>query len=298
MPSLGTPLASRTSTANPCPRAPGEFPWASTLSLAGHCIEVLCRSRKAERRCQEQRSCRTLSRGRRGDHLLSQDLLFEAFDPLAQHDPPLLVGDWLFVNRRLRPHTRSRTSPPSISEPKRGEVAFFTSPPQIPRSHHPAPGDATRSSVVGVAGDRSDAARAVLGLNGSPCRRRHRARAPLHADLPNRCAWQHAHGCRAPFGLGHEPDACTTGAALVPADMFSCWGTTGTIRGHRTTDSSLVTTSATPVFAAIIIRLTTSTAPPFLPTSWGRSGRAFTEAARSAALDESSAEPARSVNPG
>src|SRR2546422_196825 len=63
----------------------------------------------------------------------TRQLLAGAFGiPGGSREPPLLVGDWLFVKKlRFGPHIPFTShSLPGYASPKRGDVTVFVSPPQ------------------------------------------------------------------------------------------------------------------------------------------------------------------------
>jgi signal peptidase I len=99
--------------------------------------------------------------------LFIRTFFIEAFRiPSGSMIPTLLVGDWLFVNKLVYgPHIPfTTTSLPGYSEPKRGEVVVFQSPPQIDQPEDPTPTLVKR--LVGVPGDTLFMRKAVLYVNG------------------------------------------------------------------------------------------------------------------------------------
>jgi signal peptidase I len=103
--------------------------------------------------------------------LFLRTFLIEAFRiPSGSMIPTLLVGDWLFVNKLVYgPHIPfTDVNLPGYSEPRRGEVVVFVSPPQ-----HDQPEDLTPTLVkrlVGVPGDTLHMRGGLLHVNGLPQR--------------------------------------------------------------------------------------------------------------------------------
>jgi signal peptidase I len=103
--------------------------------------------------------------------LFLRTFLIEAFRiPSGSMIPTLLVGDWLFVNKLVYgPHLPfTDVNLPGYSEPRRGEVVVFVSPPQ-----HDQPEDLTPTLVkrlVGVPGDTLFMRAGLLHVNGVPQR--------------------------------------------------------------------------------------------------------------------------------
>ena len=101
----------------------------------------------------------------------TRQLVAEAFRiPSGSMEPTLLVGDWLFVNKlRYGPHIPfTRSSLPGYAAPKRGDVAVFISPPQVPAIRI-SPDQVTPTLVkriVGIAGDTLLMRHGQLLVNG------------------------------------------------------------------------------------------------------------------------------------
>ena len=100
-------------------------------------------------------------------YLVIKTFLFEAFRiPSGSMIPTLLVGDWLFVNKAIYgahvPFTSTHL--PAFSEPKRGEVVVFTSPPQSDQPEDPTPTLVKR--LVGMPGDTLHMRAGMLYVNG------------------------------------------------------------------------------------------------------------------------------------
>jgi signal peptidase I len=100
-------------------------------------------------------------------YLVIKTFLFEAFRiPSGSMIPTLLVGDWLFVNKAVYganiPFTQTHL--PAFSEPMRGDVVVFTSPPQSDQPEDPTPTLVKR--LVGMPGDTLYMRVGVLHANG------------------------------------------------------------------------------------------------------------------------------------
>ncbi len=99
--------------------------------------------------------------------LLLRTFLLEAFRiPSGSMIPSLLVGDWLFVNKLVYgPHIPfTKINLPGYSEPKRGEVVVFVSPPQIDQPDDPTPTLVKR--LIAVPGDTIHMRDGVIHVNG------------------------------------------------------------------------------------------------------------------------------------
>ena len=100
-------------------------------------------------------------------YLVIKTFLFEAYRiPSGSMIPTLLVGDWLFVNKAVYGATIPFTNVhlPAFSEPKRGEVVVFKSPPQIDQPEDPNPTLVKR--LVGMPGDTLMMRGGMLFVNG------------------------------------------------------------------------------------------------------------------------------------
>jgi signal peptidase I len=100
-------------------------------------------------------------------YLVIKTFLFEAFRiPSGSMIPTLLVGDWLFVNKAVYgasvPFTQVHL--PAFSDPKRGDVVVFTSPPQSDQPEDPTPTLVKR--LVGMPGDTLYMRSGMLYVNG------------------------------------------------------------------------------------------------------------------------------------
>jgi signal peptidase I len=166
--------------------------------------------------------------------LVARVALAEAYRiPSGSMEPTLLVGDWLFVNKlRFGPHIPfTHTNLPGYAEPKRGDVAVFESPPQVPEIRI-SPEQITPTLVkriVGVAGDTLYMREGVLYLNGA-AQPRTDSGAFSAGDMANAeqplFNWQHTIEVRSSrFG---EPPANPSlhnwGPLAVPAGMFFMMG--------------------------------------------------------------------------
>jgi signal peptidase I len=104
-------------------------------------------------------------------YLVIKTFLFEAYRiPSGSMIPTLLVGDWLFVNKAIYgaavPFTNAHL--PAFSEPKRGEVVVFISPPQVDQPEDPTPTLVKR--LMGMPGDTLFMRAGLLHVNGVPQR--------------------------------------------------------------------------------------------------------------------------------
>jgi signal peptidase I len=99
--------------------------------------------------------------------LFIRTFFVEAFRiPSGSMIPALLVGDWLFVNKLVYgPHIPfSSINLPGYSDPKRGDVVVFQSPPQIDQPEDPTPTLVKR--LVGMPGDTIFMRDGLLHVNG------------------------------------------------------------------------------------------------------------------------------------
>jgi signal peptidase I len=162
--------------------------------------------------------------------LLIRTFLLEAYRiPSGSMIPTLLVGDWLFVNKvAYGPHVPGTdTNLPGYTDPKRGDVVVFISPPQVDQPWDPTPTLVKR--CVAVAGDTIAMKGGVLQVNGVPQRQGFAASQNVKGDgsfTHDLFAWQkqfELHGSR--FG---EPAASSTlddwGPLVVPAEHLFMLG--------------------------------------------------------------------------
>jgi signal peptidase I len=99
--------------------------------------------------------------------LFIRAFLIEAYRiPSPSMVPSLLVGDWLFVNKLVfGPHIPfTKSNLPGYSEPVRGNIVVFESPPQIDQPWDPTPTLVKR--IVATGGDTLFMRNAVLYVNG------------------------------------------------------------------------------------------------------------------------------------
>lgn len=100
--------------------------------------------------------------------LFFRTFLIEAYRiPSGSMIPTLLIGDWLFVNKlAYGPHVPFTDSNlPGYTDPKRGDVVVFISPPQIDQPEDPTPTLVKR--CVAVAGDTIWMRNGLLYVNGT-----------------------------------------------------------------------------------------------------------------------------------
>jgi signal peptidase I len=166
-------------------------------------------------------------------YLVIKTFLFEAFRiPSGSMIPTLLVGDWLFVNKAVYgpaiPFTDVHL--PAISEPKRGEVVVFTSPPQSDQPEDPTPTLVKR--LVGMPGDTIYMRAAKLFINGVEQRQGYGAEsrptaASSQPDETNSLfEWQHAIELKqSRFGAAPPvPTHDHWGPLVIPAGSFFMMG--------------------------------------------------------------------------
>lgn len=162
--------------------------------------------------------------------LAIRTFLIEAYRiPSGSMIPTLLVGDWLFVNKLVYgPHVPfTNINLPGYSEPKRGDVVVFVSPPQIDQPEDPTPTLVKR--LVAVGGDTVWMRHGLFYLNGKP-----QPQGPATAENPRAdgsfshplFAWQHKYELRGSrFG---EPPAAPTlddwGPLVIPAGYLFMLG--------------------------------------------------------------------------
>ena len=104
-------------------------------------------------------------------YLVIRTLFVEAYRiPSGSMIPTLLVGDWLFVNKLVYGPTIpfTNTHLPGYSNPKRGDVVVFVSPPQSDQPEDPQPTLVKR--LVGMPGDTLYMRAGLLYANGLPQR--------------------------------------------------------------------------------------------------------------------------------
>jgi signal peptidase I len=155
--------------------------------------------------------------------LVIRTFLLEAYRiPSGSMIPTLLVGDWLFVNKlAYGPHVPGTDfNLPGYTDPKRGDVVVFISPPQTDQPYDPTPTLVKR--CVAVAGDTISMKSGVFQVNGIPQRQGFAASQNAKGDgsfTHDLFSWQkqfELHGSR--FG---EPAAKPTlddwGPLVVPA---------------------------------------------------------------------------------
>lgn len=143
--------------------------------------------------------------------------------------PTLLVGDWLFVNLLVYGAHVPGTSMnlPALSDPKRGDVVVFVSPPQEDQPDDPTPLLVKR--LVAVGGDTILMKNGVLQVNGVEQRLGYAASQNSTGDgsfTHTMFIWQkqfEIQGSR----FGRPEDAPTLdnwGPLLVPADHYFMLG--------------------------------------------------------------------------
>jgi len=142
--------------------------------------------------------------------------------------PALLVGDFLFVNKlAYGPHIPfTSVSLPGYTEPKRGDIAIYVSPPQYDQPEDLTPTVVKR--IVAVAGDTIYMRDGVLHVNGIAQR--------LGYGVPDRggyvdapspvFAWMRGYALRASrFGPPIEhPSLDSWGPMVVPDEHFFAMG--------------------------------------------------------------------------
>lgn len=166
-------------------------------------------------------------------YLVIKTFLFEAFRiPSGSMIPTLLVGDWLFVNKAVYganiPFTHTHL--PAFSEPKRGEVIVFTSPPQSDQPEDPTPTLVKR--LVGMPGDTLYMRAGMLYVNGVAQRQGYGAasRPGPNTSQPDEThplfQWQHAIELRQ-SRFGGAPAVPTHdgwGPLVIPARSYFMMG--------------------------------------------------------------------------
>jgi signal peptidase I len=158
--------------------------------------------------------------------LLIRTFLVEAYRiPSGSMIPSMLIGDWLFVNK-LRygprvPFTSVRL--PGYADPRRGEIAVFTSPPQFDQPHDPTPTLVKR--IVGAPGDTLHMRGGLLHVNGVPQRLGY-ALGRGHDSVDELFDWQKSIALReSRFGPPPEqPTHDEWGPIVVPADHYFMMG--------------------------------------------------------------------------
>lgn len=162
--------------------------------------------------------------------LVIRTFLIEAYRiPSGSMIPTLLVGDWLFVNKlAYGPHVPfTSLNLPGYTDPKRGDVVVFESPPQVDQPWDPTPTLVKR--CVAVAGDTIQMKGGLLQVNGMPQPQGFAASKNLKGDgsfADPLFSWQKGfalHNSR--FG---EPAATPTkddwGPLVVPPNKFFMMG--------------------------------------------------------------------------
>ena len=162
--------------------------------------------------------------------LLIRTFLLEAYRiPSSSMVPTLLVGDWLFVNKlAYGPHVPfTHFNFPGYTDPRRGDVVVFESPPQIDQPWDPTPTLVKR--CVAVAGDTIQMKAGVFQVNGMPQPQGFAASKNVKGDgsrTDDLFSWQKqfvVHHSR--FG---EPPATSTvddwGPLVVPAGKYFMLG--------------------------------------------------------------------------
>jgi signal peptidase I len=161
--------------------------------------------------------------------LLIRTFLVEAFRiPSGSMEPTLLVGDFLFVNKlAYGPHIPfTDVNLPGYSEPRRGDIAIYESPPQ----QNTVPPEALLDDltptvvkrIVAVAGDTAHMRGGLLFVNGIAQRQGYGAvaRPAEHINAPNPyIQWTTERGVRG-TRFGNPPSRATLedwGPIVVPA---------------------------------------------------------------------------------
>lgn len=165
-------------------------------------------------------------------YLVIRTLFVEAYRiPSGSMIPTLLVGDWLFVNKLVYGPTIpfTNTHLPGYSNPKRGDVVVFVSPPQSDQPEDPQPTLVKR--LVGMPGDTLYMRAGLLYANGLP-QRQGFAASVNHIDptqvnaTSDLFSWQHGIEVRGSrFG---DPPAVAThdnwGPLRIPAGHYFMMG--------------------------------------------------------------------------
>ena len=162
--------------------------------------------------------------------LLIRTFVLEAYRiPSGSMIPALLVGDWLFVNKlAYGPHIPGTdTNLPGYTEPRRGDVVVFQSPPQSDQPWDPTPTLVKRCVAVG--GDTIQMKSGLLQVNGIPQPQGFAALNNVKTDgseTSDMFAWQKNHVLHnSRFG---EPAAIAThddwGPLVVPPRHFFMLG--------------------------------------------------------------------------
>ena len=165
-------------------------------------------------------------------YLVIRTLFIEAYRiPSGSMIPTLLVGDWLFVNKLVYgptiPFTNSHL--PGYSQPKRGDVVVFVSPPQADQPEDPQPTLVKR--LVGMPGDTLYMRGGLLYVNGLPQRQAFAA-STNHVDpseansTSDLFSWQHRIELKN-TRFGSAPEVATHdtwGPLLIPAGHYFMMG--------------------------------------------------------------------------
>jgi signal peptidase I len=148
--------------------------------------------------------------------------------PSESMEPAMLVGDFLFVNKlAYGPHIPfTDVSLPGYTDPKRGDIAIYESPPQYDQPHDLTPTVVKR--VVAVAGDTIHMRDGLLHVNGIAQRLGYGTPdRGNHVDAPSEVfAWMRNHALRGSrFGQPIEyPSLDSWGPMVVPAEHFFAMG--------------------------------------------------------------------------
>ena len=148
--------------------------------------------------------------------------------PSPSMEPALLVGDFLFVNKlAYGPHIPfTDANLPGYTDPKRGDIAIYESPPQYDQPWDLTPTVVKR--VVAVASDTIYMRDGLLHVNGIAQRLGYGTPDKMgHVDIPDeRFAWMRNHALRGSrFGPPIEhPSLDNWGPMVVPAEHFFAMG--------------------------------------------------------------------------
>ena len=165
-------------------------------------------------------------------YLVIRTFFVEAYRiPTGSMIPTLLVGDWLFVNKLVYgptiPFTNSHL--PGYSDPQRGDVAVFISPPQSDQPWDPTPTLVKR--VIGLPGDTIYMRAGLVYINGLPQRQGfatsvNPVNAQMAASSDPLFAWQHTIELRGTrFGSAPAtPTHDNWGPLLVPQGHYFMMG--------------------------------------------------------------------------
>jgi signal peptidase I len=161
--------------------------------------------------------------------LLIRTFFMEAYRiPSESMVPAMLVGDFLFVNKlAYGPHIPfTDLSLPGYTDPKRGDIAIYESPPQLDQPWDPTPTVVKR--VVAVAGDTIYMRDGLLHVNGIAQRLGYGAPDPGdYVDYPHETfSWMRSFALRGSrFGAPIEhPSLDNWGPMVVPEGRFFALG--------------------------------------------------------------------------